>query len=228
MTNLTRRGFLTAAAAWLAGCATVPEAPPGNTANAGVRAPSIGQWWTFAKRDLVTGAFLDEEEARIVRTGHITEIAMRSVRTGSALPGEIHEPWGWLRADPHWGDAQVYRDPLPLWPPALRPGWTHTFDTEYRTAEDNESLPWQLTMRTHGWESVTVPAGRFQALRYTNLVNFRYTEVSEKVAARRMETLWFAPEVGRFVARESRGTFYQDVAEEFNEPGHRWELLAFA
>jgi hypothetical protein len=39
--------------------------------------------------------------------------------------------------------------------------------------------------------------------------------------------IWFAPEIGRWVVRESSGTFRQDVAEEFNESSYRWELLSW-
>jgi len=62
-------------------------------------------------------------------------------------------------------------------------------------------------------------------LRYANVINFRYTNVSERVAAQRLETIWLAPEIGRWVARESFGTFYQDVGERFHESSYRWELL---
>jgi hypothetical protein len=80
-------------------------------------------------------------------------------------------------------------------------------------------------MHAYKWESVTVPAGRFTALRYFNIINFRYSNVSEKVAAQRLETVWFAPEIGRWVARESQGAYYQDVGERFQEDRSRWELL---
>jgi hypothetical protein len=80
-------------------------------------------------------------------------------------------------------------------------------------------------MHAHRWESVSVPAGQFTVLRYANVINFRYTNVSERVAAQRLETIWLAPEIGRWVARESFGTFYQDVGERFHESSYRWELL---
>jgi hypothetical protein len=135
-------------------------------------------------------------------------------------------PWGMIWIDPHWEEIQVYDKPVPLWPPQLRPGWSATIYTPYETPQaPDEALPWQLTMHAHGWESLAVPAGHFSALRYHNLVDFRFTNVSERVSAQRGENIWFAPEIGRWVARESWGTFYQDVGERLHESSYRWELL---
>ena len=74
---------------------------------------------------------------------------------------------------------------------------------------------------------VTVPAGHFTALRYFNLIDFRYPNTTGRNAGQRKENIWFAPEIGRWVVRESSGTFRQDVAEEFNESSYRWELLSW-
>jgi hypothetical protein len=93
--------------------------------------------------------------------------------------------------------------------------------------DSQQMIPWQLTMHARKWESIEVPAGHFTALRYTNLIDLRYTNVSERVAGQRKENIWFVPEIGRWVVRESSGTFYQDVGEEFNESSYRWELLSW-
>jgi hypothetical protein len=84
-------------------------------------------------------------------------------------------------------------------------------------------------MIARAWETVTVPAGTFKALRYQNLINFRSTDFSRD-AAQRLESIWFAPEVGRWVVRESSGSYYINdsaVDTPYNESGYRWELLAW-
>jgi hypothetical protein len=88
-------------------------------------------------------------------------------------------------------------------------------------------MPWQLAMHSQRWESVTVPAGRFIALRYYNLINFRFSIFAERTAAHRREHLWFAPEIGRWVKRESTGTFREQVGTDVNESSYRWELLSW-
>jgi hypothetical protein len=127
--------------------------------------------------------------------------------------------------DPHWNQLQAYEKPIPLWPTKLRPGWSNTVTTYYKIRDSSETMPWQLTMHAQRWESITVPAGQFTTLRYFNLIDFRYTNVSERVAGQRKENIWFAPEIGRWVVRESVGTFREDLGVEVDESSFRWELL---
>jgi hypothetical protein len=85
-------------------------------------------------------------------------------------------------------------------------------------------------MKAHAWETISVPAGQFRALRYTNMIQFRSGDISRTDSVRQ-ETLWFAPEVGRWVARESTGSYYLDdslVDQPYNESGFRWELLEWS
>jgi hypothetical protein len=252
MRNLTRREFIMST-----GALAVTRVASGNgeiTPNGEVvfvRLPAPGQSWRYAKHDFVTGAVVDKLVDRVSSVGQSIEIGSHSETTKDApitypdwgsswwqkylghersvgpFPNEIQEPWGMVLVDPHWAELQAYEKPIPLWPKQLRPGWSTTVSTYYKIPERTDALPWQLTMHAHGWESITVPAGHFTALRYVNLIDFRYTNVSGRVAGQRKETIWFAPEIGRWVVRESSGTFYQDVAEEFYESSYRWELLSW-
>jgi hypothetical protein len=116
---------------------------------------------------------------------------------------------------------------LPLWPEALEPGWRGHVITRYKTPQSNDELLWDLTMNAHSWESVTVPAGTFRALKYTNLINFNSADAT-RTSSIRQETLWLAPEVGRWIARVSTGSFFQDDSatdEPYQETGYRWELV---
>jgi hypothetical protein len=90
-------------------------------------------------------------------------------------------------------------------------------------------MPSMIFSRGHCWihKSIVVPAGHFTALRYFNLIDFRYPNITGRNAGQRKENIWFAPEIGRWVVRESSGTFRQDIAEEFNESSYRWELLSW-
>jgi hypothetical protein len=97
--------------------------------------------------------------------------------------------------------------------------------TYYKIPGSEEAMPWQLTMNARRWESVTVPAGHFVALRYFNFIDFRFSIFAERTAAQRIEHLWFAPEIGRWVRRESLGTFHEQLKSEVKESSYRWELL---
>lgn len=250
MFNLTRRTFLVSTAALSAVYAGRPALARLQGNDAGVRAPAVGQTWRYSKHDKVTGTAVDTQIDRVSSVGQTIEIESHSEmgkdkpaaspswgtawlekygsreKAGGPLPYEVQEPWGMVLVDPHWSVVQAYEKPIPLWPAQLRPGWSTIVGTRYKTPESTDALPWQLTMHAHDWESIKVPGGHFTALRYTNLIDFRYTNVSGRISGQRKETIWFAPEIGRWVVRESSGTFYQDVGEEFSENSFRWELLS--
>jgi len=246
---LSRRSFVFSAVAASAGCALraggtlTGDAPP-----APVRPPLVGQSWHYAKYDYISGAFVDSQTDRVTAVGATVEIEshsdtgkdpvkpswgtdlLRKFRgneaTTATLPSEIQNPWGMVLVDPHWGQAQVYEKPIPLWPEQLRPGWRIHFQTRYKTVANEHSLPWEQTMQAHNWETVAAPAGQFKALRFTNLINFTHPD-SARTNSMRRETMWFAPEIGRWVARESVGTYYLDDSVDdtsHSESSYRWQL----
>lgn len=221
----------------------------------GVRQPVAGQSWRYSKRDIYTKKVVDEQVDRVAAVNNSVEIDSSYKSAGKeqpqpkgwgsellrkyvvspptpsgTLPSEVQDPWGMVVVDPHWGQVQVYEMPIPLWPAQLEAGWQSHFSTRYKTPADQDSLPWDQTMKSQGWESVTVPAGQFKALRFTNEIKFTHPDFSRSDSMRR-ETLWFAPEVGRWVARESRGTYYvadSTIDQPYNENGFRWELLEWS
>jgi len=253
MTNLTRRYFLGAAATLPLGCAlrhTGTENAPANAET--VREPAAGQSWRYSKHDVLSGAFLDTQVDRVETIGDTVSIDSRSEtgvndkhghsawglawlrkNLGSHKPNvsdssEIQRPWGKILVDPHWSEIQVFETPIPLWPAELRPGWHTHFDTEYKTpSHDGDGLPWDQTITAHAWETITVPAGQFSALRFSNQINFTSTDFG-RAACKRQETIWLAPQVGRWVKRESIGTYYLSESVDDTqayEPSFRLELL---
>src|SRR5258708_33964788 len=73
---------------------------------------------------------------------------------------------------------------------------------KYKTPTNQDGLPWHQTMKAHAWETVSVPAGQFRALRYTNMIQFQNDDIA-RTDAERQTTLRFAPQGGRRVPRES-------------------------
>jgi hypothetical protein len=249
----TRRDFLLCAAAVSVGCATrgtESHAPIGLAAPT-VRPPAVGQSWRYAKHDYFTGEVVDTQIDRVSKIGPSVEVESRSeaaedkpmtysswgeswwrkyMRADAARIGgpiEIQNPLGMVVIDPHWTEMQSFKEAIPLWPSELRPGWSTVASTYYKIPGSEEAMPWQLTMHAQRWESVAVPAGRFIALRYDNFIDFRFSIFAERTAAQRREHLWFAPEIGRWVIRESVGTFHEQLATEVKESSYRWELLSW-
>jgi hypothetical protein len=231
------------------------RAPADSTASAmqSVRQPVPGQSWRYAKSDIFTRKLVDEQVDRVSTVNHTVEIGssyqepakaakqgwgaaelqkltgQHNIPAGS-LPSEIQDPWGMVAVDPHWSQVQVYETPIPLWPTVLEPGWKTRISTDYKTPADQAARPWNQTMKAQAWETITVPAGQFKALRFTNFIKFKHSDFSRTDSQRR-ETVWFAPEVGRWVARESQGTYYvadSTIVTPYNENGFRWELLEWS
>jgi hypothetical protein len=248
----TRREFILLAGAASAGCvARGTQSPAPSDPPPVVRAPVVGQLWRYAKHDYFTGSIVDTQIDRVSKVGESIEIESRSETSAdkpitypswgagwwreymgtdtnvAQVPTEVQNPWGMIIVDPHWSELQAFEKAIPLWPTQLRPGWSTTVSTQYMIPDSRETMPSQLTMSAQRWESITVPAGRFTALRYYNIIDFRFTNVSERTAALRQENIWFAPEVGRWVVRESRGIFREDLGTEVNESSYRWELLSW-
>jgi hypothetical protein len=247
----TRRDFLCLAAAASVCVARGTNTPtPGGPATV-IRSPAVGQSWRYAKHDYFTGKVVDTQIDRVSNIGQSVEVESRSetvedrpitfpswgeiwwhryMRADAARIGdpiEIQSPWGTVVVDPHWSEMQLFEKPIPIWPSELRPSWSTVVSTRYKIPGSEEAMPWQLSMDAQRWESVTVPAGRFMALRYFNFIDFRFSIFSERTAAQRIEHLWFAPEIGRWVRRESMGTFHEQLGTEVKESSYRWELLSW-
>jgi hypothetical protein len=254
MAYMTRRFFLLSSAALSVGCAARgPTADAAALPDQKVRLPAQGQSWSYAKHDIFTRKVVDEQVDRVATVDHTVEInsvyqASRApVKPGwgsatlekytghqdtpeRSLPSEIQDPWGMVAVDPHWSQVQVYETPIPLWPTQLEPGWQTHISTNYKTPADQVALAWDQTMKAVAWETIAVPAGQFKALRFTNFIKFKHSDFSRTNSVRR-EKIWFAPEVGRWVARESQGTYYvadSTIVQPYNESGYRWELLAWS
>ena len=254
MAGLNRRIFLLSSAALAVGCTLGrPEGSGGRVSSPTARQPEVGQSWRYAKRDAFTHNIVDEQVDRVSAVGATIDVESHSVVTpaatpawGSAwlkkylpqrdiasgpLPSEIQDPWGLIRVDPHWGEVQVYENPIPLWPSELRSGWSIQVNTKYKTpAAAAEGLIWEQTMTAHEWETISVPAGQFKALRFTNMIRFT-SDNPGRSDSQRQEIVWFVPKIGRWAARESMGTYYNaDSVDDapVSEAGYRWELLSYS
>jgi hypothetical protein len=250
MKEISRRTFLLSSIAFPLGCALAPSGVPasGQNPHPSVRPPKTGQWWRYAKRDGFSGKVVETQVARVSEVGDTIKIErqreageerhsswgakwLHGERPADAaeLPAEVQQPWGMILVDPHWDLLQVYRTPIPLWPTELRAGWSSVFYTKFKTPLSSWENSWQQTMQAHAWEKIRVPAGEFLALRYTNLINFAHADFSRTESVRE-ETLWFAPEVGRWVSRRTSGTYYiqdSEIDTPYDEDSYHCDLLAW-
>jgi hypothetical protein len=92
----------------------------------------------------------------------------------------------------------------------------------------SSSLPgFTSTAQIQGWEQVTVPAGTFRALRVEMAGNRRLDFFTRDAVAGRFKlTVWYAPEVRRFVRLEHMAwSAYRDAPAQLNHDVV--ELLSF-
>lgn len=254
MKGISRRAFLLSSISLPLGCTLAQSLAPGARARdqnpvTSVRRPQPGQRWRYAKRNGFTGKLVETQFARITEVGETINIERqreaeeKTYRSGSSewllgdqpvaaaeMQGEVQHPWGMILVDPHWDLLQVYQTPIPLWPAELRPGWSSFISTTYKTPLSDWGISWQQTMQAHAWEKIRVPAGEFLALRYTNRINFTHSDFSRRDCVRE-ETLWLAPEVGRWVSRRTSGTYYRAdsiIDTEFDEDSYHCDLLEWS
>jgi hypothetical protein len=230
--NLSRRTFIASAALVPVACGGLPYehgtpvAQPKSLPM--VRPPQVGQEWTYIKKDIFDGKTRDVIQERVASIGAVI-VLERSTATGLRLPDEIQSSWGMVSTDPQWPRLLNFNPPLPLWPETLSTTWTKQFRSNYSIAGYSESrMGWQEYMSAQGWEKITVPAGEFVALRFQSLIHYE-SEDANKVDCIRKETVWFVPQIGRWVARETSGSYQLQgqIGVVILEGSYQWQLTSF-
>ena len=231
--NLSRRTFIASAALAPIACVSpivyvrgIPVAIPQPMPS--VRPPQIGQEWSYVKKDAFNGKTLGLITERISKIGSSIVID-RSTENGGMLPSEIQTSWGMVATDAQWPRLLNFNPSLPLWPLELSASWSKQFVSKYSVSGYPDSrLYWRKYMRVQGWEKITVPAGEFVTLRFQNLINYENSDPNI-VDCVRKETIWFAPQIGRWVAREASGSYQIEgqIGAEVFEGSYQWELASY-
>jgi hypothetical protein len=202
----SRRRLLIAAAALPAAACTTPSwLPP--PAQPPVIAPvRAGQRWRYERIDLYTGRKTGELDARVLDAqGPAFRIALTDAQ-GGALGEEVWaSPWN-ARVDLAYDPPQAFEEPMPLLPERLEPGSARFDATFYTVPGSDDRLYWRQSLRAPGWERIRVPAGSFDALRVERIIDFRHRDTWRQ-SCWRIDTLWYSPQVGRWVQREWTGGY---------------------
>ncbi len=232
---LTRRQLSLALLALPAGCAYQPlaglrtEAAAAPAQPFGLRPPATGQRWTYRKYNGYNSALLTTEEHEVTTLAPRVRIRIRSDAT-QVEQEELQQPWGLVLREQGWDTVLNYEQAMPLWPADLSPGSRSVHSTHYRI--DNDSFRYWITQHTtvRGWENVTLANGPELALRIEKFIRLQHREVSRAETIRR-DTVWLAPQTGRWVAREVTGEYRIATSRGISwqrEDWHRWELVSWA
>jgi hypothetical protein len=196
-----------------------------------VRAPALGQQWVYEVRNVFNGEVVDILTETVVEIEPRVRIAREGKKLGK-LPDEIHTPWGKIVQDPHWTPLQVFIKPVPLWPEQLSARWSSFYQTRYQVLGNPENdYYWGLSINAKGWSRIKVIAGDFDTLYFTNTADYFQSDDWFRMASNRREQVWFAPEIGRWVLRESFGEYLwlgsSGWADSILEDYLRWELISW-
>jgi hypothetical protein len=216
----------------MAACSFMPGLQPGETiaqapSSVKIRPPAVGQQWVYKVRNVYNGLVVDEVTETISSVDPVVRIA-RTSQSNGAMHDEIQSPWGHVVQDSHWDLPVTFTTPLPAWPPGLALGSSRTYDDQYQLIGDMDySAHWSLTMTPMRWSTIAVPAGTFTVMRFDNVIDYTSDDLSV-IASQRQESVWFAPEIGRWAMRRSRGTYTMSGrGSEFHEDYVQWELVSW-
>jgi hypothetical protein len=221
---------LPAVALGLGGCAapaTMP-APPGAEP---LPPPTVrvGDTWRYLLVNRYNSGVIGETTARVTAVAPEIRVLLDPDPRGEPLEERYHDAWSVL-AEGTFDGLVTFETPMPLVPAGGISGTSQLTRGRYRSARSNDVLDWSQQLRLVGWERVTVPAGQFDALRIQRMINFRHPDVF-RYDPRRTDTLWYAPAVNRWVAREWTGDFMSGgPAPQWaraREDWVSWQLVAY-
>lgn len=225
--DLLRRRLLMAAAALPAACASpLPSLAPPATPPPPPRV-TIGDRWHYETIDLYRGARVGELSAEVIRGAAAPLVVALTDQRGAPLGQSVwSRPWDVI-VELAYDVPQTFEKPMPLLPDLLVPGARRSDATYYSVPNSSSRLYWRQSLRATGWERIEVPAGGFDALRVERYINFAHWD-SWRELPWRIDTLWYAPLVERWVQREWTGRYRWPGGRqlvEADEDRIRWRLL---
>lgn len=188
--------------ALLACAAAVAGADPGSVERPDIRP---GDRWTY--RFSRAGANVKHPKVRVYElvVTFVGPKGVQSVQTGPEGK-QVDTTWTpeWnvvndLRSGSFYPDSGVFRFPL-------RPGATYSSTYEVvRPKADTTDAKYTLEVRVVGWESVTVPAGTFHALRVEATGTSRRLDRVTRHAGTVHYVYWYVPQVKRWAKMTMEG-----------------------
>lgn len=226
--------FLALATLVAGGCATV-ERVAAPVVRVEAPAVAVGDRWLYDEINGYNGLRVGQVayEVKQAQPGGPLVLGVSAIGKPISAFGysreEVHTlPWT-VRRDAVFDMVNNYDPPLPLIPFPASEGEQRSYAAAAVREPTNERDPWRVDVSVGPWEKVRVPAGEFAALRVERRIWFNHPDHFRNFS-RRVDTLWYAPEVGRWVKREWTGYYnlrYSPRRGGFREDWVRWELREF-
>ncbi len=200
----TRRRLALALAALPAACATPQFLPPPSAPIAPPRV-RVGDRWRYELRNAYNGAATGTVTQQVAELGSLIRLTSTAA-DGSRLPDEIYAGAWQVLQEAIFDVVQVYERPMPLVTDVLV-GAGENSGIYYGVPEFGpRRFWWSQWRRSVGWERVTVPAGSFDCLRVERQIAFQHSDIFRSNSTR-IDRLWYAPQVNRWVRREWTGQY---------------------
>lgn len=242
--DLRRRGLVLGAAGaalpalGLAGCATgsPPSGPVRQFEQPLVR---VGDRWLYREINRYNQLPLADVQVTVTASAPLT-CSLRRTRSDStageiARPDAVQEeryagPWA-VDLEPTYDLTMDFAEPMPILPRSLRVGEAQYRETSYTVRGYSGRYRWTQHLKATGVERVATPAGNFECLRVQRMIWFDYPDVFRYRSAR-VDNVWYAPEVNRWVRREWTGDYQHEnsldkMGSRRREDWVRWDLVAY-
>lgn len=222
-----RRVLLAAAAVLPAACAGPAFLPPPVAAVPTPRV-RVGDRWRYRLvnryNNLATGDVTAQVSAI---TPNLTVALTRS--DGQPAGQEVYD-YAWrIRTENTFDAVQTFDVATPVVPARIEAGAHEAIRTYFSVPEVSRRMDWTIHLSAPGWERVRVPAGEFDCLRIERHIRFTHSDVF-RTLSQRFDTLWYAPNVNRWVLREWTGEYVLPGGRRsviVKEDWVRWELLDY-
>jgi hypothetical protein len=228
----------------VSGCMSPPKKSPeliqdqGRIAGLASRANEprlmVGQAWEFQAVNMFNGVSLGTVLHRVEpSSGQAVNLSLADER---GIRREVFTERWKLSQEAHHDATLRFESPVALIPSQLSLGFQERYYTRYVVVPENptgasdlafRSLFWQVYLDVQGWETMQVPAGRFDVARIQRRIFFKHFD-GFRTESSRLETIWYSPQLGYWVAREWTGKYLSPGGRRrgayMREDWVRWEL----
>jgi hypothetical protein len=229
---MQRRRFTLALAALPAACAmTERDSAPARP----VPLPTVrvGDRWRYQQINRYNGAWVDEPTFEVVESEPEIRLQVSGRRSVATQMERFSSAWSVID-DPIYDIPISFAQPMPIVPIPIQAGQALNSQTTYRALGYGDTLRWTQRLSAERWERVQVPAGVFDCLRIVRVIAFTHPDVFRDNSTR-TDTVWYAPDVNRWVQREWTGDFLSSgtpsgfamVGTRMREDWYLWQLTAY-
>jgi hypothetical protein len=226
--SLRRRGLIQAAPAALIGFGVPVLTVLATEAALAPPRLRVGDRWRYREINQYNGIANGEVMAELVSVTPMLRVK-RVHSSGQPKTDEVYVDAWRVVEEPSYDVPISFAQGMPLLPTPLAVGTAEHSQTYYRVAPYEREYFWSVQTKAQAWERLRVPAGDFDCLRIERLIRFSHHDTF-RYSSERWDTLWYSPQVNRWVQREWSGYYIMAGGRRggrAREDWVRWQLLDY-